>query len=74
MDIDSLWVFSDPALSEERFRDALDSAEGSVRLELQTQIARTYSLRRNFEEADRILNEIEPQLNDSTVKPKIRYL
>jgi len=74
MDIDSLWEFSDPALSEERFRDALDKAEGDVRLELQTQIARTYSLRKQFDKAHTLLDEVEPQLNKSIAKANIRYL
>jgi len=74
MDIDSLWEFSDPALSEERFRDALDKAEGDVRLELQTQIARTYSLRKQFDKAHVLLDKVEPQLNKSIGKANIRYL
>ena len=41
--IDSLLDYSDPAGSEARFRAALDSADDGQRLELLTQIARTYS-------------------------------
>ena len=49
MDIDSFWEYSDPAASEARFRAALSSAQGDDRLELLTQIARTYSLRQRFD-------------------------
>jgi hypothetical protein len=50
-DIDAFWEYSDPAASEARFRHALDQASPDQRLELLTQIARTYSLRRRFAEA-----------------------
>ncbi len=43
IDIEALWDYADPGLSEERFRAALDTAWGDVRLELLTQIARTYA-------------------------------
>ena len=74
MDIDALWHYNDPELSEEKFRAALDTVEGSERLELQTQIARTYSLRKEFDKAHTILDEVEKQLEESTPKAKIRYL
>ena len=74
MDIDALWHYDNPALSEEKFRAALDTVEGGERLELQTQIARTYSLRKQFDKAHTILDEVVAQLNDSTVKANIRYL
>lgn len=73
-DIDSFWEYSDPALSEARFRAALDSAEGDQRLELLTQIARTYSLRGRFDEAHALLDEVEGQLPNAGSKPRIRYL
>jgi tetratricopeptide (TPR) repeat protein len=56
MDIDALWDYADPALSESRFRAALDGVSAAERLELQTQIARTYSLRRRFDDAHRELD------------------
>ncbi|HYY62136.1 MAG TPA: hypothetical protein VE756_12150, partial [Burkholderiales bacterium] len=49
-----MWDFADPAKSESRFRDALGAASGDWRLELQTQIARTYSLRARYAEAHRL--------------------
>jgi len=52
-DIDSFWEYSDPAASEARFREALGDARGDERLELLTQVARTYSLRKDFATAKR---------------------
>jgi tetratricopeptide (TPR) repeat protein len=74
IDIDSFWEYSDPTLSEERFRTALGSATGDQRIELLTQIARTYSLRKRFDDAHNLLNEIEPQLANAGPRPRIRYL
>ena len=69
-----LWDFADPAKSEQRFREALAAASGDWRLELETQIARTYSLRSRYTEAHRLLDEIEPQLAAAGLKPRLRYL
>src|SRR6266850_5955429 len=68
------WNFSDPSESEQRFRDAMADARGDLRLELETQIARTYSLRKRFDDAHRLLDEIEPRLQDAGLKPRLRYL
>jgi tetratricopeptide (TPR) repeat protein len=74
MDIESFWEYSDPALSEERFRLALNETDGDERLELLTQLARTYSLRRRFGDAHAALDEIEPLLGTAGPRPNIRYL
>lgn len=74
IDIDSFWEYTDPAASEERFRDALNSAQGDIRLELLTQIARTFSLRNRFDEAHEILNDVEEQLTNAGARPHVRYL
>jgi tetratricopeptide (TPR) repeat protein len=74
MDIDAYWEYGDPAASEARFRAVLPQASGDERLELLTQIARTYSLRRQFEAAHRILDEVEPQLDGAGPAPVARYL
>lgn len=74
IDIDSFWEYSDPAASEERFRIALESASGDERLELLTQIARTYGLRGKFDEAHEILDGVEEQLYDAGPRPRTRYL
>ena len=72
--IDSYWEYSDPAGSEDRFQQALESASGDYALELLTQIARTYSLRKRYGEAHQLLDEIEPNLKDAGNRPNLRYL
>ncbi len=74
VDIDSFWEYTNPALSEERFRAALSSAQGDERLELLTQIARTYSLRARFGEAHQVLDDVETQLTNAGPRPHLRYL
>lgn len=74
LDIDALWEYADPAASETRFRAALDNTNGDARLELLTQIARTYSLRGRFEEAHRMLDDVSTQLSRAGAAPRIRYL
>jgi tetratricopeptide (TPR) repeat protein len=73
-DIDALWEYGDPAASEQRFRAALVDASGDAALELRTQIARTYSLRRRFDDAHRLLDEIAPQLAQAGPAPRVRAL
>ena len=74
IDIDLFWEYTNPAASEERFRTALSSAQGDVRLELLTQIARTFSLRKRFDEAHKVLNDVEKQLTNAGARPHVRYL
>lgn len=74
IDIDSLWEYSDPVVSEARFRNALESVQGDARLELLTQIARTFSLRRAFAEAHAMLDEVELHLATAGANPRVRYL
>ncbi|MCK6429368.1 tetratricopeptide repeat protein [Betaproteobacteria bacterium PRO7] len=74
MDIDALWEYADPAASEMRFRAALERAQGDDRLELLTQIARTFSLRRDFAGAHALLDEVEPQLAAAGARAQVRYL
>ena len=59
IDLAPLWNFSQPELSEQRFRAALAGASRDDALILQTQIARTYGLRRDFAGAQQILKSIE---------------
>jgi tetratricopeptide (TPR) repeat protein len=73
-DIEALWEYDDPAASEARFESALASARGDRRLELLTQVARTWSLRGNFAEAHRLLDEVETQLCGAGARPRVRYL
>ena len=70
-DIDALWDYNQPAVSETRFREALKSETGEDALELETQIARTFSLRREFARAHALLDTIEKRLGDKT-RPALR--
>ena len=72
VDLDALWNFADPAATEARFRDALGSATGDDALVLRTQVARTYSLRGRFDDANRELDAIEPALATAGVEPRVR--
>jgi len=74
IDIDSFWEYADPASSEERFRGLLNATQGNQRLELLTQIARTYGLRQRFAEAHEILNQVEGELAEAGPRARIRYL
>lgn len=73
VEIEDLWEYGDPAASEARFRQALERASGDLRLELLTQIARTYGLRRHFERAHALLDEVEPQLEGAGAAARVRY-
>lgn len=72
-DFDALWDFNDPAATEQRFLDALKSASIAERLEIRTQIARTYSLRRQFDEATKILDEVRQELTGNPARVHIRF-
>lgn len=74
-DFDKLWNYHQPAETEKKFRELLDGIDGSsgYQLELQTQIARTYSLRGMFDEAHTLLNATEKLLPESSITAHIRY-
>jgi tetratricopeptide (TPR) repeat protein len=73
IDIAPLWDLSKPDVSEQRFRQALERATGDDALILQTQIARTYGLRKDFEAARRVLRQIESAIADAGPEARIRY-
>jgi len=73
IDVNALWDFGKPALSEERFRAALATATGDDALILRTQIARSWGLRRDFDKARAILAEIEPQLDTAGTAVEAHY-
>jgi tetratricopeptide (TPR) repeat protein len=73
INISKLWDYNKPELSEQRFRSALPNASDDDTLILQTQIARTYGIRRNFSQAQQILTDIEPQIQSASVEAKARY-
>ena len=72
-DLATLWDFQRPALSEERFRQRLASASGDAALVLQTQIARTYGLRRRFDEVRAVLAPLRPQLPGAGAEAVVRW-
>lgn len=73
LDLAPLWDFSQPDVSEARFRGALATATGDDALILQTQIARTYGLRGNFAQARSILEGIEPRVANAGSEVRVRY-
>jgi tetratricopeptide (TPR) repeat protein len=74
IDLDAMWDFDQPARSEERFRAALAQAQGDDALVLRTQLARTFSLRGRFDEAQRELDALEPLLAAAGPEPRVRAL
>ncbi|POG24032.1 hypothetical protein C2855_08005 [Aeromonas bestiarum] len=72
------WDYKDPAASALRFHalltEARVAADLQLELELLTQIARTHSLQRQFEQAHQLLDEIHPRLTDATPRARIRAL
>jgi tetratricopeptide (TPR) repeat protein len=73
VDLASLWDYANPALSEQRFRSALETARGDDVLILTTQIARTWGLRRDFAKAREVLATIEPQLAAAGPEARTRH-
>jgi predicted DCC family thiol-disulfide oxidoreductase YuxK/tetratricopeptide (TPR) repeat protein len=78
-DFDALWNYDDPAGTETKFRALLPEARASddpaYELELLTQIARTFSLRRKFDEAHALLDEVERRIKpDTPAVVRVRYL
>lgn len=74
LDLRALWDFADPARSEQRFRAALQRAGGDAALVLQTQIARTFGLRRRFDEGHALLDGLAGALPGAGAEPRVRAL
>ena len=73
-DFNDLWDYSDPTGTEAKFLQLLpNSTNISYTLQLQTQIARTYSLRNQFEQAHKILDGIEAEMIGDDIVT-VRYL
>jgi tetratricopeptide (TPR) repeat protein len=53
-----LWDFDDPAGSEQRFRTAAQTAEGTDRLVLLTQVARALGLQERYDEGHAVLDDL----------------
>ena len=77
-DFRTLWNFQEPGETEQKFREILPRAEQSgdknYLLELKTQIARTLGLRKRFDEAHALLDEVEQSIDESTPVARLRYL
>lgn len=73
IDLSDLWDYNQPEASEQRFRAALATASLDDALILQTQIARTYGLRRDFSRAHQILAEMAPQIPGASAEVQTHY-
>ena len=73
VDLAALWDFNRPELSEQRFRQALEKAGGDDALVLQTQIARSYGLRKDFAAAQRQLAAIEAAVKTAGPEARVRW-
>lgn len=73
IDLAPLWDFARPDVSEQRFRAALHNAAGDDALILQTQIARTYGLRQDFDRARTLLQQIEPSVAAAGAEAQVRF-
>ena len=74
IDVTPLWDHSQPALSEERFRAAIVRAAPDDAFILQTQVARTWGMRRDFAQARAILAALEPRLAQASPEGQVRWL
>jgi tetratricopeptide (TPR) repeat protein len=75
LSLDELWDFNQPAVSEDRFREALTTASGEDALVLRTQLARAIGLQRRFEECAQELDVVELTISngaDGAVTPLVR--
>jgi tetratricopeptide (TPR) repeat protein len=73
IDLTPLWDFSRPEVSEQRFKAALENATGDDALILRTQIARTYGLRKDFDTARRLLQEMATTVQAAGPEAQVRY-
>jgi tetratricopeptide (TPR) repeat protein len=73
IDLAPLWDFSKPELSEQRFRQALQAASGDDVLILETQIARSFGLRKDFDRAREVLKTVEPRIAAAGAEARVRY-
>lgn len=73
IDVSALWTYSDPALSEQRFEQALVGASPDDAFVLRTQIARTWGLRGDFERARTVLAPLEAELPQRSAEAKVRH-
>jgi tetratricopeptide (TPR) repeat protein len=78
LDFDKRWDYAHPDSTEAEFRALLpaarEAADRDYLAQLLTQIARTQSLQRKFEEAHATLDEVEEMLGDGLEVARVRYL
>ena len=75
-DFDSLWDYSHPDKTEEKFRETILQIpeDDSAHLELLTQISRAQGLQRKFDRAHQTLDQVERRLSDYPSRARVRYL
>lgn len=73
LDIRDLWDFGDPEGTERRMLAALATASAEDAFILQTQIARTYGIRRDFERARQILDALGASAAELGVRVRAYY-
>jgi len=73
IDVEALWDFNEPEFSEQRFQQALATADADDALILRTQIARTHGLRRDFVRAREVLSDIDPQVQLAGAEARTRH-
>lgn len=73
LDLDAMWDFHNPAISEQKFRRALPAATPDEKIILQTQIARTYGLRRDFGKAREVLESVATDQGAASPEARARY-
>lgn len=77
-DLDALWDFDRPEVTERTFRDLLALASAAdheaYQLELLTQIARAQGLQGRYDEALVALDQVEARLPESAPRVRVRYL
>lgn len=73
LDVLGLWNFEDPAASELRFRELSKTSSPDDQAILETQIARTYGLRRRFDDTRRILSVLQTRLASLSPEARVRY-
>ncbi|MCS3454813.1 hypothetical protein M2366_000852 [Aeromonas sp. BIGb0405] len=78
IDFMTLWDYQDPVTSAMRFQTQLAEAVASgdlpLELEIITQLARTHSLRHQFDEAHQLLDAMTPRLTAHTERARLRWL
>ena len=77
-DLDALWDYSDPGVSERRFRRFIqhlkNASNPTLRAEALTQLARAEALQGKFPAAHQTLDQLLPRLSALTPRAKTRYL